>query len=143
MILTLKKTSNFLLSQQDELKQFIPKGISYHYSFERYTCSYLPSFSLKEREKLDLLSNENSKYLLYNLNDWIESMGVEKNFIRHTSKVTDEISVQKIEEKDKQFLIGKYSKDREPEIVLKIEKNCRVRRHVYQGLFYEIAETFI
>ena len=70
-------------------------------------------------------------------------MGVEKIFIRHTSKVTDEISVQKIEEKDKQFLIGKYSKDREPEIVLKIEKNCRVRRHVYQGLFYEIAETFI
>ena len=57
-------------------------------------------------------------------------MGVEKIFIRHTSKVRDEISVQKIEEKDKQFLIGKYSKDREPEIVLKIEKNYRgVRRN--------------
>ena len=55
-------------------------------------------------------------------------MGVEKIFIRHTSKVRDEIRVQKIEEKDKQFLIGKYSKDREPEIVLKIEKNYRVRR---------------
>ena len=66
--------------------------------------------------------------MLYKFNDWIESMGVEKIFIRHTSKVRDEISVQKIEEKDKQFLIGKYSKDREPEIVLKIEKNYRVRR---------------
>ena len=66
--------------------------------------------------------------MLYKFNDWIESMGVEKIFIRHTSKVRDEISVQKMEEKDKQFLIGKYSKDREPEIVLKIEKNYRVRR---------------
>ena len=47
---------NFLLAQQDELKQFIPKRISYHYSFEKYTRSYLPAFSLEEIDKLDLLS---------------------------------------------------------------------------------------
>ena len=38
---------NFLLGQQDKSKHFIPKRISYHYSFEKYTCSYLPSFSLE------------------------------------------------------------------------------------------------
>ena len=47
---------NFLPAQQDELKQFIPKRISYHYSFEKYTRSYLPAFSLEEIDKLDLLS---------------------------------------------------------------------------------------
>ena len=40
---------NFLLAQQDELKQFIPKRIFYHYSFEKYTRSYLPLFSLKRK----------------------------------------------------------------------------------------------
>ena len=93
---------NFLLAQQDELKQFIPKRISYHYSFEKYTRSYLPLFSLEEIDKLDLLSNKNAKYLLYKFNDWIESMGAEKNLIRHTSKVRDKISLPEIEEKDKQ-----------------------------------------
>ena len=46
---------NFLLAQQDELKQFIPKRIFYHYSFEKYTRSYFPSFSLEEIDNLDLL----------------------------------------------------------------------------------------
>ena len=66
---------NVLLAQQDELKQFIPKGISYHYSFEKYTCSYLSLFSVDEIHKLDLLSNKNAKYCCKNLmtgsNPWV------------------------------------------------------------------------
>ena len=56
----------FLLVQQDELKQFIKIN---HYSFAKYTCSYLPSFSLEEIHKLHLLSNKNAKYLLCKFND--------------------------------------------------------------------------
>ena len=67
-----------MLAQQDELTQFIPKRIFYHYSFEKYTRSYFPSFSLEERDNLDLLSNKNAKYLLYKFNDWIKSMAAEK-----------------------------------------------------------------
>ena len=52
---------NFLLATQDELKHFIPKRISYHYKFEKCTCSYLPSFSLEKIDQLDLLSNKNAK----------------------------------------------------------------------------------
>ena len=33
---------NLLIAQQDGTKQFIPKRISYHYSFEKYTHNYLP-----------------------------------------------------------------------------------------------------
>ena len=56
----------FLLVQQDELKQFIKIN---HYTFAKYTRSYLPSFSLEEIHKLHLLSNKNAKYLLYKFND--------------------------------------------------------------------------
>ena len=131
-----------MLAQKDKLKQFIPKLISYHYSFEKYTRSYLPSFSLEEINKLDLLSNKNAKYLLYKFNDWIESMGAAKNLIRHTSK-------------DKRFLIkriiGKIENknpyeiktEKESENMLEIEKNYRLCRRLYYAFFYEIAETFI
>ena len=61
---TKENVNSFLLAQQDELKQFIPKRISYHYSFEKYTRSYLPSFSLEEIDRFDMLSNKNQKYLL-------------------------------------------------------------------------------
>ena len=54
-----------------------------------------------------MVSNKNLKYLLYKFNDRIESMNAEKYLIKHTSKIKDEVGLQKIEEKDKQFLIEK------------------------------------
>ena len=98
---------NFLLARQDESKQIIPKRIFYHHSFERYTREYILSFLLEQIDKFDMVSNKNSKYLLYKFNDRIESMNAEKYLIKHTSKIKDEVGSQKIEEKDKQFLIEK------------------------------------
>ena len=91
---------NFLLAQQDKSKQFIPKRISYHYNFEKYIRSYLPSFSIKKIDKFHMLSNKNLKYLLYTFNECIEAMDAKKNLIRHTSKVKDEVGLPKIEEKN-------------------------------------------
>ena len=48
---------------------------------------------------------------------WIESINAEKSLIRHTSKVKDEVSLQKIEEKDKQFLIKKITSNVEKKSV--------------------------
>ena len=82
-------------------------------------------------------------------------MALKKTLIRHISNVRNEIGPQKIEEKDKQFLIEKIiakieyknpyeiKTEKEPEIMLEIEKDYRVCRRLYQALFYEIAETFI
>ena len=64
-------------------------------------------FSLKKLSNLTCFLIKFQKYLLYKFNDWIESLGAEKNLIRHTSKVKDEVRLQKIEEKDKQFFIEK------------------------------------
>ena len=68
---TEKNFYNFLLAQQDESKQVIPKRISYHHSFERYTREYLPSLSLEEIDKFDMLSDKTSQHLLYKYNDWM------------------------------------------------------------------------
>ena len=84
-----------MLAQQGESKQVIPQTTSYHYSFEKYIKNYLPSFSIDEAEKLDLLSNKNSKHLLYKFNDWIELVGAEKILIRHSSKAKDVVGLKK------------------------------------------------
>ena len=54
-----------------------------------------------------MLTNENSEYLLYKFNNWIESLNTEKIKIRYLSKVKDDIDVIKTEEKGNQFLIEK------------------------------------
>ena len=107
---------NFLLTQQDESKQFILKRISYHYSFGKYMRNHLPSFSIDDIEKLDMLSNKNAKYLLYKFNDSNESLGAKKILTKHSSKVNNIVSLQKIEEKDKQYFIDK--------IIYEVEKKA-------------------
>ena len=57
----------------------------------------------------------------YKFNDWIESMGAEKILIIRTSKVRDKIGLQKIEEKDKQFLIEKVIAKIENKYLYKIK----------------------
>ena len=76
---------SFLLAHQDEFKQVIPKRIFYH---------YLLTFSIDKAEKLDLLSNKHSKYLLYKFHDWIKLLGAEKILIRHSSKAKDAIKIE-------------------------------------------------
>ena len=144
------------MAQQDETKAIIPKRIAYHYSFEKHIKNYLPFFSVDDLEKFDLYANKNSKYLLYKLNDWIQSLqGAEKLIIRHTSKAKDSVSLKSIEEKDRQLLIEKIihgiefnnpyniSSEKKPEIIDTVEKNYRISRRVYQSLFVDIATVFL
>ena len=110
---------SFLLAQQDLSKRVIPKMISYHHSFEKYVKNYLTSFSINES-----LFKQNSKYLMYKFNHWIESLGAEKMLIRHMSKAEDVVGLKKIEEKDKQFLMEKliHSIKKESSYKIRTEK---------------------
>ena len=83
--------------QQDETKQFIQKRVLYNQSFERYMKQFLPAFSLVEIKKYNLLTNKNSKYLLYKFNNQIESLNAGKIKDKHSSKVKDDIGLIKIE----------------------------------------------
>ena len=100
-----KNVGTFFTGTTRQNKTITPKRISYHYNFKRYMKQFLPAFSLEESEKYDLLTNKNSKYLLYKFNNWTESLNAEKIKSRHSSKAKDEIYLIKIEEKDNQFLI--------------------------------------
>ena len=57
---------SFLLAQQDEMKAIIPKGIAYHYSFEKYIKNYLPSFSVDDIVKL--IFSQIKILSIYNIN---------------------------------------------------------------------------
>ena len=71
----------------------------------------------------------------------------------HTRKMLDTVGMQKVEEKNNQFLIEKiilgvqfknaYQKEKKPEILEIIEGNYKVARRVYQYLYLDIADLFL
>ena len=98
---------SFLLSQQNGEAAYVPKKISYRNSFEAYISSFLQSFSIDDQEKFDLLAFKNSKYLFYRFNDFIKAYGNPRYKLLHTKKMLDIVRLQKVEQKNNQFLLEK------------------------------------
>ena len=144
-----------MLSRQNDEAAYVPKKWSYSNSFEQYISSYLQQFSIEDQEKFDLLSFKNSKYLFYRFNDFIKSYGNPRYKLLHTKKLLDTVSVEKIEKKNKQFLIEKLihgvefedlyatNPERKPEILQTMEGNYRTLRRVYKQLHIDISEIFL
>ena len=110
-------------------------------TFKKYVKNFLLSFSADDIEEFDLFSNKNSKFLLYKLNDWIESLqSAERLYICHTARVQDSISLKTIEKRDRQVLVEKIihniefnnpyqnSVEKNPEIIDMFEKNYKILR---------------
>ena len=84
----------------------------------------------------------------------MKSYGNPRYKLLHTRKMLDSITMRKVEDKNKQFLIEKIihgvefenfyqtNPEKKPEIVRTIESNYKVARRVYQNLYYDIAELF-
>ena len=99
-------------------------------------------FSIDDQEKFDLLAFKNSKYLFYRFNDFVKMYGNPRYKLLHTRKMLDTVGLQKVEEKNKQFLIKKvilgvefenaYRQEKKPEILKIIEGNYKVARRAYQ-----------
>ena len=90
-------------------------------------------FLIDDQEKFDLLAFKNSKYLFYRFNDFVKMYGNPRYKLLHTRKMLDTVGLQKVEEKNNQFLIQKiilgvefensYQKEKKAEILETIEGN--------------------
>ena len=98
---------SFLLSQQNDEAAYVLKKFPYRNSFEQYIATFLKAFSIDDQEKFDLLAFENSKYLFYRFNDFIKAYGNPRYKPLPTRKMLDTVGIQKVEQKNKQFLIEK------------------------------------
>ena len=143
---------SFLLSQQNDEAAYVPKNFSYSNTFGKYITDFL-QFSIDDQEKFDLLAFKNSKYLFYRFNNFVKMYGNSRYKLLHTRKMLDTVGMQKVEEKNNQFLIEKmilgvqfknaYQKEKKPEILEIIEGNYKVARRVYQYLYLDIADLFL
>ena len=141
----------FLLFQQNDEAAYVPKKFSYNDTFEKYITSFLQNFSIDDQEKFDLLAFKNSKYLFYRFNDFVKIYGNPRYKLLHTRKMLDSVALKKLEDKNKQFLVGKINHgvqfenfyqanpEQKPELIKTIESNYKVARRVYQHIYFDIA----
>ena len=95
----------FMKNQQDSSKGKINFDLAYDGNYNDYFRWILNGFGVYEKNKLDLLTLKNAKYLFYCFNDLLESSGQPVIKIKH-SKVTDDyIAAEEIQNENWQYFI--------------------------------------
>ena len=79
----------FLLSQQDEIKQKIQTTLSYSDTFSNYMV-----------DKYVFFTNKNVKYLFYRFNDFLLFRSRPILTLRHSKKTVDEIVIEEVQRRD-------------------------------------------
>ena len=125
-------------------------------TFEQYLSEFLPAFDADADAKLNTLTNKSIKYLFYRYNDYLVCKCFEPSPIIDTKLSTDEVVMEKLQNKDWQYLIEsliyKVEKEKDyykikttedSEMIQDMSKNYRLLRRIHHGLYTTIAENFI
>ena len=91
---------DFIVSQKNRTKKRIREKLYYGGTFEQYLSEFLPAFDADADAKLDTLTNKSIKYLFYRYNDYLVYKGFDPSPIIHTKLSTDEVVIEKLQNRD-------------------------------------------
>ena len=129
----------FIVSQKNRTKIRIKEKLYYGGTFEQHLSEFLPAFDADAHVKLDTLTNKSIKYLFYRYNDYLVYKGFELSPIIHTKLSTNEVVMEKLQNRNWQYfiesLIYKVEKDyyktkttEDSEMIQDMSKNYRLLR---------------
>ena len=115
---------------------------------------FLQNFGIIEVDKSDLYSNKNAKFLMYRYNPYLESTHQFKKIIRHTQKVNNRFSLEKLQSVNWQYFIeqimrqvDKLKQDqiydgKSSYMLYNIESNFKISRRIDAVLYQDICQNF-
>ena len=92
-------------AKKNRTKKRIREKLYYGSTFEQYLSEFLLAFEADADAKLDTLTNKSIKYLFYRCNDYLVYKGFDPSSIIHTKLSTDEVLMEKFQNRDWQYLI--------------------------------------
>ena len=106
---------DFIVSQKNKTKKRIKEELYYGGAFEQYLSEFLPSFDGSIDARLNTLTKKSIKYLFYRYNDYLVYKGFESSSVIHTKMSTDEVVMEKLQNRDLQYLVES--------LIYKVEKD--------------------
>ena len=146
---------DFIVSQKNRTKKRIREKLYYGGTFEQYLSELLPAIDADADAKLDTLTNKSIKYLFYRYNDYLVFKGFDPSPIIHTKLSIDEVVMEKLQNRDWQYLIEsliykveqekdnyKIKMTEDSEMIQDMSKNYRLLRRIHHDLSTIITENF-
>ena len=115
----------------------------------------LPALDAVTDTKLDTFTNKSIKYLFYRYIDYLVYKGFDPSPVIHTKLSTDEVVIEKLQNRDRQYLIEsliykveknkdyyKIKTTEDSEMIQDMTKNYRLLTRVHHDMYTTIAENF-
>ena len=102
---TNKSLFDFIVSQKIRTKKRIREKLYYGGTFEQYLIEFLPAFDVDADAKYQVSSIRSIKYLFYRYNDYLVYKDFDPSPIIHKKLSTDEVVMERLQNRDWQYLI--------------------------------------
>ena len=144
---------NFILAQNNPISGYIGRNISFDHDYKTYFQWVASAFSESEKNKLDILTNVNSKFLFYRFNDFLQQKSKKTKSIKHSVVTKDYIAGEKIQDTSWKYFVesilryaekpnSNYS-DTEQSFVIDTKENIEILKKTYDELFRQIEKNHI
>ena len=141
---------HFIQNQQNLTKGVIRKDFKFSSNYKDYYQWILNQFDAHEKTNYDLLSFQNTKFLVYRYNDILLSGGNEIIKIRHSQLTDDYLAASEIQNQDWQYFIERIlevstqpnSINPQETMLKNTIENITVAKKIYKMTFDTIANNF-
>ena len=96
---------SFVQLQEDETKKFNEREFVYDHTYQQYYDQFLLKINQQDDDRLDVLTNENSKFLFYHFNDFLTCLNVMRLRVRHSKTTNDDLAIDIIQNENWQYFI--------------------------------------
>ena len=138
---------NFILVQSNPISGEIEHTFTFDRNYVTYFQWLTDDFSTSKKNKLDIFTNKNSKFLFYHFNDCLQQNGEEIKKIKHSVETQDYIAAQEIQDKNWKYFVesvlslSENATDKEYQKSFQLE-NTLILKKTYEKLYNQIAKQF-
>ena len=144
---------DFISAQNNPISGEISRNFAFDQDYKTYFQWVGTAFDETERNKLDILTNVNSKFLFYRFNDFLQQKGKKTKKIKHSVVTEDYIAGEKIQDKSWKYFVesvlnfsekpNSNSSENDQSFLVDTKENIEILKKTYDELFRQIEKNQI
>ena len=141
---------NFILAQANPISGEIDHTFTFDRDYVTYFQWLTDAFSESKKNKLDIFTNKNSKFLFYHFNDYLQQNGDQIKKIKHSVVTQDYIAAEQIQDKNWKYFVesllsfskNAIDKEYQKSFLLDTQKNLVILKKTDEKLYNQISKQF-
>ena len=142
---------NFIFAQINPIAGKINHTFTFDRDYKTYFQWVTDAFNESAKNKLDILTNLNSKFLFYHFNDFLQQSGKEIKKIKHSVVTEDYLAAEKIQDRNWKYFVestlsfseNATASSDQKSFLLDTKENVEILKRTYTQLYNQIEKNLI